>query len=245
MSVAGSLIARILFQPLEESSRLFFSRNLASPTPATLLASANLLSSILLLHTHLSLIFIFLAPAYTSPLLYHLIGPRWSYPLSSAPIILAAYCIYLPFLAINGVTEAFFQSVADGVWLQKGSKWMGFCSVAFVGAVVVGVKAGMAESGLVYANCVNMALRIAFSSYFIRYYFSTSLVVLSLEQKKELAKALSWKSWAPKLSTLVMFFVAGYAVRRSQVQTEWTTFRGLGQHVAVGAVAGLACLGIM
>lgn len=247
LPLIGSLIARILFQPLEESSRLFFSRSLSSPTPASLLASAKLLSSILLLHTHLSLIFILLAPAYTSPLLFHLLGPRWAYPLSSAPLILRAYCVYLPFLAINGVTEAFFQSVADPIWLQRGSRWMGVCSVGFLLAVAGGVKAGQGETGLVYANCVNMAMRIAFSGYFIRSYFRQHRREDSdMDGKQGIGgrTALEWRKWTPKGTTVVTFILSSIAVNWSE-QRNWKTMRGLAEHVVVGAGVGIVCLAVM
>lgn len=232
-------MARILFQPLEESSRLFFSRKLASPTKETLESTSSLLSSILLLHTHLSLIFILLAPSYTSALLYHLLGPRWSVPLSSAPIILRAYCTYLPFMAINGITEAFYQSVATDKWLKRGSYWMALCSLVFLAAVFVCARAGMAETGLIYANCVNMTLRIAFSSVFVRRYYTAQ------QAGPNVWRNLSLKNWTPRVSTLAVFGSSCVVVRWSEGRNEWKTLRGFGQHLAIGAVAGTACLAVM
>lgn len=246
---AGSLIARILFQPLEESSRLFFSRQLASPTPSasTLAATASLLSSLLLLQTHLSLIFLLLAPAYTSPLLYHLLGQRWSLPNSSAPTILRAYMgYYLPFMALNGITEAFFQSVASEVWLKRGSIWMGVCSLAFLATVVGGRKIGWGtdETGLIYANCVNMAMRIGFSAMFIRHYFSKHAQGED-QDLRDVWRHLSVSAWCPKIPTIIAFALAGAAVRWSERTREWRTVRGLGEHVALGAVCGLGCLAVV
>lgn len=238
---AGSLIARILFAPLEETSRLFFSRHLSTPNPSStdLLSTSTLLSSLLSLHTHLTLIFTLLAPPYTAPLLYHLLGARWSTPLSSAPLILRAYCTYLPFLAINGITEAFFQSTAGPAWLKWGSMWMGACSVGFIGAVVLGARAGMGEVGLVYANCVNMALRIGFSSVFIRRFYEER------GAGDEVWERLSWRSWMPKVQTVLAFAVAGLVVRWSEQRNEWKSLRGMGEHVGLGAVVGVVCLGVM
>jgi oligosaccharide translocation protein RFT1 len=243
----GSLVARILFQPLEETSRLFFSRTLSTPTSPSLLSAAQLLSSLLLLHTHLSLIFILLAPSYTSPILFHLLGPRWSFPLSSAPLILRAYCFYLPFLAINGITEAFFQSVATGDWLRRGSVWMGVCSIGFVGAVTVGMKMGNGETALIYANCLNMSMRIGFSSWFIGSYFAraTKEVGMEKEDEKGIKDALRWSAWTPKVGTVATFVLSWFAVNWSEQRWDWKQPRGLVSHLGVGATMGLFCLLVM
>ncbi|ORY72919.1 Rft protein-domain-containing protein [Leucosporidium creatinivorum] len=237
----GSLIARILFAPLEETSRLFFSRHLSitQPSQADLLSTSTLLSSLLTLHTHLSLIFILFAPPYTAPLLYHLLGARWSAPLSSAPTILRAYCTYLPFLAINGVTEAFFQSAAGPEWLKRGSWWMAACSVGFLGAVIIGARAGLGEVGLIYANCLNMSLRIAFSSVFIRRFYKEK------GAGEEVWKSLSWRRWAPKLQTVVVFGIAGVVVRRSEAKGGWKSLRGMAEHLGEGAACGFLCLAVI
>ncbi|SCV68888.1 BQ2448_1009 [Microbotryum intermedium] len=217
----GSLIARILFQPLEESSRLYFSRQLSSRP------SHTLLSSLLLLHTHLSLIFTLLVPPYIPALLYHLLGRRWA--ASSATSILQAYFFYLPFLAVNGITEAYFQSIASQADLRKGSYWMGVCSIGFIVAVGVGARLGWAEKGLILANCVNMAMRIGFS---LRFIWRDTKGVECLEVRK----------WTPKVPTIVVFAGAGWIVRSSAARWDWKTLTGLVRHVGIGALVGLTCL---
>ena len=244
----GSLIARLVFQPLEESSRLSFSSSLASPTPAALHSAATLLSSLLLLQTHLSLAFFFLAPHFTSPLLYHLLGPRWSAPQSSAPLILGTYCRYLPFLAINGLTEAFFQSAADPQWLRRGNLALAASSGAFLLGVGVGVRAGWAERGMVYANCVGMAIRIAFALGFIRRYFSDEALARSAmkeEERSEVSRLVEWRQWCPKAGTAGVVLVCSGVVRWSEARAEWRSLRGLVEHVTVGAVVGVVCLAAM
>ena len=204
--LAGSLIARILFQPLEESSRLYFSRQLSSPTPSlqSLTLSSSLLSLLLLLQSHLFLIFSLLLPSYTTPALYHLLGSRWS--STSAPRILGWYVGgYLPLMGVNGISEAFFQSAAEGEWMKKGARWWGVCSAVFVGLCAaeywrssaggfLGSSAdeflgntagreaggGLGEVQLILINCVGMIMRIVFSFKFINSYFSTKLALLSL-----------------------------------------------------------------
>mgnify|MGYP001593225765 FL=1 len=112
---------------------------------------------------------------------------------------------------------------------------------------MAGVKAGMGETGLVYANCVNMSMRIAFSSLFIRSFFveATAKVGLSKGEEEEVWRNVGWRSWMPKVGTLGVFGAAWMAVKWSEERWDWRTVGGLGRHVGVGAVAGIACLGVM
>ncbi|GAA6014499.1 hypothetical protein JCM10207_001628 [Rhodosporidiobolus poonsookiae] len=276
----GSLIARIVFQPLEESSRLYFS-SLSSatspfpdaadtarstlPSPArkpslpALLSLATHLRLLLLLHTHLTLIFFLLAPSYTTPLLHLLLGARWSLP---AGPILRAYVLSLPIMGLNGSTEAFFQSLASPAWIARGSSWMAVCAVAFAGATAgLCGAAGLGARGLVGANCVNLALRTGFSTVFIRRYFGLALDAVPDEaasaevkgEKRAVRAQLAWKSWTPDVPTVVAFALAGWVVRASEAgwteramggkaEGRWEVVKATGRHVGVGAVAGIGCL---
>ena len=68
----GSLIARVFFQPIEESSRLFFSKALSSSSEAPTEKSRtmainnalNTLRNIILFYTHMGLLLVSLAPPY-------------------------------------------------------------------------------------------------------------------------------------------------------------------------------------
>ncbi|PRQ71014.1 Rft protein-domain containing protein, partial [Rhodotorula toruloides] len=232
----GSFVARLLFQPLEESSRLYFSslastsvhESASSPQkaaastarPATkparpplpaLASAASYLRLLLLLYTHLTLIFIFLAPAYTTPLLHLLLGPRWS--RTSASPILRTYALSLPFLAFNGLTEAFFQSVAPAHWIQRGAAWMVVCAAGFAVSVWVTIgRWGMGAEGLVVANCVNMAMRTAFSTVFMVRYFGQG----RQKERRRIADNLKWRAWTPSVATVVVFVAGGIVCRRSE-----------------------------
>ena len=50
-------------------------------------------------------------PAYTYMLLRLVYGQRWSE--TEAPRALAAYCLYILLLAVNGIFEAFVHAVAE------------------------------------------------------------------------------------------------------------------------------------
>lgn len=94
------------------------------------------------------------------------------YMSTSAPLVLQAYCVYLPVMALNGFLEAFVSSAASPADLAAQSRFMGICSMFFVvGAITLSEGFGMHETGLVYANVINLSVRAAFGWHFIKRYF--------------------------------------------------------------------------
>ncbi|KAI0399561.1 Rft-1-domain-containing protein [Xylaria palmicola] len=183
----GSLLARLVFQPIEESSRNYFSKLLSSapaPAPAggedaSATAEARVrraradLRTLLRFYLLLSVVVVGVGP-YAAPLLVQVVaGPRWSG--SGAGSVLARYCLYVPLLAVNGVAEAFVASVASESDVHRQSLWMGAFSLAFAAAGFVSLRLlGLGAAGLVYANAINMLCRIVWSGGFISRYFRRS-----------------------------------------------------------------------
>ncbi|AEO64788.1 351dc6d7-c5f1-4b52-8f49-2ab426fc6377 [Thermothielavioides terrestris] len=183
----GGLLARLVFQPIEESSRSYFSRLLAPsssssspPSTATnqshhhhqnLTQASTALQSLLKAYLLLSLAITALLPAAAPSLLALVAGPRWSG--SGAAACLAAYAWYIPLLALNGVAEAFVASVAGEADVHRQSAWMAGFSLVFAAAGFFLLRvAGWGAVGLVVANGVNMACRIAWCVVFIKRYFA-------------------------------------------------------------------------
>lgn len=177
----GGLLARILFQPIEESSRSLLARllppklpprtanlppNQAATNKARLHQSVTYLITLLHLYALLSLVLITWAPPLTPLLLHTLAGARWSH--TEAPSVLSAYCMYLPLLAYNGLLEAYVTAVATPAQLRQQSVWMVGSSALFgvTGWLVLGVW-GMGARGLVIANAVVMLGRIGWSGRFL------------------------------------------------------------------------------
>ncbi|EPS37857.1 hypothetical protein H072_8419 [Dactylellina haptotyla CBS 200.50] len=189
----GSLIARLLFKPIEETSRNLLSKLLniddnnnsvdgkidgkgkekaesASPSQENISEALTILHLILRFYTILSTLITCLGPTLAPLALRKVAGARWAD--SPAAQTLSTYCYYIPLLAVNGITEAFVQSVATTRDLGRQSVWMLWFSVVF-GVASWGFvkKMGMGADGLVWANCVNMGMRILWSVVFIRGYF--------------------------------------------------------------------------
>ena len=132
----GSLVARIVFQPIEETARVFFSKTLSSTAPPpsdskskpsprsaeSLQTASAVLTTLLLAFTHLLLLLLTFAPPYL-PLALSLALPR-KYLSTSAPRILAVYIYYIPAMAYNGVLEAFLASAAAPSDLRAQARWL-------------------------------------------------------------------------------------------------------------------------
>ncbi|KAF5564934.1 oligosaccharidyl-lipid flippase [Fusarium napiforme] len=174
----GSLLARLLFQPVEESSRSYFSRLLSSvtpvkpggkPVPEVTEAKQNL-QTLLRLYILLASVIISLGPFAAPPLLGIVAGKQWAG--SGAGDVLAAYCFYIPFMGLNGLTESFVASVATEAEVHIQSVWMGAFSVIFAASAFLFMRIyPLGAIGLVLANIINMGCRIIWSGAFIKRFF--------------------------------------------------------------------------
>lgn len=187
----GGLIARMVFRPIEDSTRNLFAKLCAPPTAkeatektrksqatpsASLNQAATILRDILRVYTVVSLIAFAIGPK-AAPLLLRLIaGSRWSD--SGAGEVLGTYCYCIPLLAINGVSEAFVAATASTKELHWQSIWMGAFSAGFIASAYVFLRVlNLGAKGLVWANCVNMGLRIVFNLTFVKGFFGRNSVV--------------------------------------------------------------------
>lgn len=175
----GGLLARIILQPIEESSRSLFGRlPPASQTPsmpkdtAILSQAKSHLSTLLRLYLLLSLFATCLGPPLTPILLRLVAGSRWTH--TEAPAVLATYCYYIPLLAINGILEAFVSVVATDQQISRQTVWKiaFFGAFASTGFLVLRVL-NLGAKGLVLANAVTMGLRIWWSWAFVRNYLGS------------------------------------------------------------------------
>nr|UWK20125.1 oligosaccharidyl-lipid flippase [Trichoderma polysporum] len=179
----GSLLARLLFQPVEESSRSYFSRLLSSPSATTGGKSATQpstsvkeakgnLHTILRLYILLSAIIVSIGPFAAPPLLSIVAGRLWTG--SGAGQVLSTYCFYIPFMGLNGITEAFVASVASEAQVHRQSFWMGIFSAIFAASAFLFMSVlSLGAVGLVYANSINMLCRIIWSGTFIVDFFKS------------------------------------------------------------------------
>ncbi|KAF8692334.1 hypothetical protein AX14_002578 [Amanita brunnescens Koide BX004] len=246
----GSLIARIGFQPIEETLRVFFSRTLSMSSSASsekpkedeLSTASRTLVSLLSLQVSLSLFLVTFIPPYLPIALRVLLPPR--YLDTSAPAVLGAWVYYIPFLAINGGLEAFVSSVAKPSDLARQSRYMAFFSALYITTAVSFYKlALLGDASLVYANIVNLTARIAYCMHFANTYYSSC-------RSRHL---VSWRKAIPRVPFLLSIVSSWTLVYLdTRAMTLPSTERGISllfrmdliMHICYGAVLALACIGV-
>lgn len=253
----GSLIARLVFLPIEEALRNFFSKLLSPPVNRdNLKLSVTVISTLLRIYVYLSIFAIAFGPMVSSYVLQFLVSRTWLD--TDAPVVLATYACYIPFLAINGVLESFVQSVAAPADIKRQSSALLAFSLSFAAAAYVFMRPlGRGAQGLVLANMFNMAQRIGWCIMWIEEYYSrirnTPNAAAAVGGKKgedesEISptkvvyfdKPWGWLLLACPRS-IVFGMVAGLA------PTVWilgqvSTFKGLLQHVFLAVLLLLSIL---
>ncbi|XJO76899.1 hypothetical protein BDV3_001647 [Batrachochytrium dendrobatidis] len=251
VSDLGSLVARIVFQPIEEASRAFFSKNLTNPSAAdiskTLCESFEYLQSVIQLHIILGGFFVFLAPNYTHILLqlYNKFDPTTSF-------VLGVYCIYVPIMGINGILEAFFQGVGEEAAVRRQSYYMLWFWAVFVSTSYILISiVQMGTVGLIVSNAINMSMRIIFCFVFIQHFFQLNNsigVLLPLKERNKLSctfqEMLSPIALIPaRMSVWILFGLSWFATYWSSfAYLIWGKLFGTLIHVAVGVICGIALL---
>lgn len=177
-SAYGSLAARMLLKPMEESARLVWSRMAsdASTSEATQKSEIHQLqqsySNAVKLVLYIGLVFACLAVNYTEILLTILAGRKWG-GNQEAAAVLSAFCVYTAFMALNGMTEAFVYGVASTA-ADMGRLGLAHGAFAAAFAIIAPIAvAHLGTIGLVYGNCFAMFCRTMYSFIFAARYFST------------------------------------------------------------------------
>ncbi|CAF3803158.1 unnamed protein product, partial [Rotaria magnacalcarata] len=90
----------------------------------------------------------------------------------SGPTLLRLYCIYILFLAINGITEAFSQATMPIEQLEKYKNLISIFALFYLGIFYILINI-IGIYGIIIANCLNMLLRIITNLYYIHQYFDS------------------------------------------------------------------------
>uniref|UniRef100_A0A3Q4GIF0 Protein RFT1 homolog n=1 Tax=Neolamprologus brichardi TaxID=32507 RepID=A0A3Q4GIF0_NEOBR len=173
----GSMVARFIFLPIEESFYIFFAkvlergRDVKSQKQEEVAIVAEVLECLLKLVLVIGLIITVFGYAYSHLALDIYGGSLLS--SGSGPSLLQCYSCYVLLLAVNGVTECFVFAVMSQEEVDKYNFIMLALSVSFL--FLSYVLTGWAGSvGFILANCLNMGLRILHSLLYIHRYFQLS-----------------------------------------------------------------------
>ena len=213
LSNYGSLITRLVFAPIEESLRPFLSKLLTAPSDENIRLSMQVMMNLTKFYVYLSLMIILFGPTNSPFLLRLLVSSKWS--TTSVLDAIQVYCLYLPFMALNGIFEAFFQSVAKGDQLMKYSYFMLACSFVFLfnSWILIGIL-GWSTIGLITSNIVSMLLRIVYAGRFMENYYRGTPTKLESKSGSVAMNVhpLYYPSLKRNLNGLVPVFIVGVSI---------------------------------
>ncbi|KAI9906274.1 hypothetical protein PsorP6_002919 [Peronosclerospora sorghi] len=182
VSHLGSLVPRMVFLPIEEATKTIFSKNVALARKRqgkddmnkedrnSLAASQTLLLVLLKVLNLVGLVFLCFGTSYAHTLVVVLYGAEKA--RQGVGTALAFYCIYIPFLGLNGVCEAVVHAIGNEHELMRLNKLLGvFFAIYLLSALVFLHVFDWGTMGLILANCVNMSCRILYSLTFLASYF--------------------------------------------------------------------------
>uniref|UniRef100_A0A8C1KXP7 Protein RFT1 homolog n=1 Tax=Cyprinus carpio TaxID=7962 RepID=A0A8C1KXP7_CYPCA len=173
----GSMVARFLFLPIEESFYVFFAkvlergRDVRHQKQEEVSMAAEVLECLLKLVLLIGLIIAVFGYAYS-----HLALDIYGGELLSSgagPALLRCYSCYVLLLAINGVTECFVFAAMSKEEVDRYNLVMLGLSASFL-LLSYWLTWMLGGIGFILANCCNMALRIIHSIVYIHGYFLQS-----------------------------------------------------------------------
>jgi len=257
----GSLVARIVFQPIEETARITFSKIAAKAkledsrgqheaVQAEVTAMASMVSLVLKTVGLFSVLFPVFGPFYSRVAVQFGLGVRWY--RDETVRALAVYCVYILALGLNGVSEAFVYATAPPDLLGTVNVSLVVSSLAFCVSAVHLIQS-MGTSGILVANIISMSIRIAFNLVYTHGYFASPQQYFPISfSKEEGGKGLQLKLAPLSDACVHLHDVAGMAVvsavlymSSSRYETSLMTLRSAGEHVLVGAACFLLVLALL
>ncbi|NWS63145.1 RFT1 protein, partial [Chunga burmeisteri] len=173
----GSLVARFIFLPIEESFYVFFAKvlergkNVKDQKQDDVAMAANVLELLLKLVLLIGLTITVFGYAYSQLALDIYGGSMLS--SGTGPDLLRCYSLYVLFLAINGVTECFTFALMCKEEVDRYNFVMLALSFTFL-CISYFLTHWHGSIGFILANCFNMGIRIAHSIHYIYGYFKES-----------------------------------------------------------------------
>lgn len=224
----GSILARLLFQPIEEFLRVSFTRAFASETK-NVAASLTLMENLLVFYFDLSLLIVLGGYTNGAFMLRLLLGRSEKWSASSVFDVFPQYVLYLPFMAFNGILEAFFSSASTQTEISRFSYFMSFLSVSVLALLYVLAKHfHFGLNGLIFANMVNMTLRAGYClNYFFRFSTKHGVSVSRHDFRSRLG--------LPAITVATAFVIQSQFFRQS---SSWRQF-------IASVLFCLVCLGVM
>nr|CAG4636943.1 EOG090X04LH [Ceriodaphnia reticulata] len=226
----GSMAARFIFLPIEESSYFYFAQMLNRQVPIEqqlrkeIEQVAGVLFKLLRALSLLGAIIVVFGFSY-SHLLLRLYGGA-TLTDGPGPLLMRTHCVAVWLMAINGVTEAYVFAAMSSQELDKYNGLMVILSCMFLFLSWL-LSRAVGSVGFILANCVNMLLRIIHSMRFIHGHYQ------NFEVKP--------------ISGLIPSLLEGASVILAFAVTatsSWVVYpESAILHVIIGAISGLVVVG--
>lgn len=167
----GSLAARFIFRPIEDSTYFYFTQMVNRDLPlikqdqTKIQESCTVLSQVCKTVTSIGLIVLVFGQSYARTLL--LLYGGEAFVESGLPVqLLRSHCLAIVLLAVNGVTECYTFATMTSAQLNSYNYIMVFFSISFLLLSYV-LTYIFGPVGFIISNCVNMFARIMHSIHFI------------------------------------------------------------------------------
>ncbi|CAL8102717.1 unnamed protein product [Orchesella dallaii] len=203
VSNLGSLAARFVFLPVEESSYSYFAQSLQKQaksltrTKEIMVEIGAVLGRLVRMMSLIGMIIIVYGLPYSNTVLFLYGGSRLS-DEGPGTSLLQANCINILALALNGVTEAFTFAAMSKEQMDKFNKRLIWFSVIYLLAAWI-LTSYFGSIGFFIANSINMTLRIIQSCTLVQLKFSEH-------------KISPFKFWMPKVNVIAAFGISAAIV---------------------------------
>lgn len=133
-------------------------------------------------------------------------------------------------------------SAADTDDLNRQSTWMAVFSVIYTGSAALAYRVGLGDSSLVYANMLNLGVRIVYTAVWISGYFKRKGQPDTFRWRVVFLSAGSWLLLA--MSGLIIRLQRTMVVEKAVVRRGYEALisRETVAHVAVGGLLGVVAL---
>lgn len=168
----GSLAARFIFRPIEDSSYFYFTQTLARDVPLheqnreRVAEASGVLSNICKGVLSVGLVGFVFGQSYSGTLLL-LYGGEDFVAGGLPEVLLRWHCLSIVLLAVNGITEGYMFATNTSQQIDKYNYLMALFSVTFL-VLSFQLTSWFGPVGFILANCTNMALRIGYSLRYIK-----------------------------------------------------------------------------
>lgn len=173
----GSLAARFIFRPIEDSSYFYFTQTIARDVKLLdqnrekVNEACQVLSYVCKTVTSIGLVGFVFGQSYSGTLLL-LYGGSDFVEGGLPELLLRWHCLAIVLLAVNGVTEGYMFATNTSKQIDTYNYYMAFFSVAFL-LLSYQLTNWFGPVGFVLANICNMSFRISYSLYYIRNHYGS------------------------------------------------------------------------